>query len=62
MNDCITIREIMERLIERWDADEILEALDISSTELVEAFQDKIEEHYEQLVPELFDEFGTEEN
>jgi hypothetical protein len=61
MNDNITIREIQERAAERLDPDELVELLDISSEELVEAFPDKIEEHYEQLVQELFDEFGQDE-
>lgn len=57
----VTIRELQERAAERLDPDELVELLDISSEELVEAFPDKIEEHYEQLVQELFDEFGTDE-
>jgi hypothetical protein len=61
MNDNITIREIQERAAERLDPDELVELLDISSEELVEAFPDKIEEHYEQLVQELFDEFGEDQ-
>jgi hypothetical protein len=61
MNDNITIRELQERAAERLDPDELVELLDISSEELVEAFPDKIEEHYEQLVQELFDEFGQDE-
>jgi hypothetical protein len=61
MNDNITIRELQERAAERLDPDELVELLDISSEELVEAFPDKIEEHYEQLVQELFDEFGEDQ-
>lgn len=60
MNDNITIREVQERLAERRDPDEIIELLDIESSELVEAFPDKVEFYYEQLVQELFDEFGEE--
>jgi hypothetical protein len=56
----VTIRELQERLAERHDPDEIVEALDISSAELVEAFPDKIEDHYDELVQELFDEFEDE--
>lgn len=57
MNDNITIRELQERLAERYDPDEIVEMLDIESSELVNAFPDKVEFYYEQLVQELFDEF-----
>lgn len=53
----VTIRELQERLAERRDPDEIVELLEITSDELVEAFPDKIEDNYEQLVQELFDEF-----
>lgn len=56
----VTIRELQERLSERRDPDEIVELLNVSSEELVEAFPDKIEEHYDELVSELFDEFGEE--
>lgn len=57
----VTIRELQERLAERYDPDEIVEVLDITSDELVEAFPDKVEEHYDELVQELFD-FGTNED
>lgn len=55
MPDNITVRELQERLAERCDPDEIVELLDIESSELVEAFPDKVEFYYEQLVQELFD-------
>lgn len=56
----VTIRELQERLAERYDPDEIVEALDVSSAELVEAFPDKVEEHYDELVQELFDDLGED--
>lgn len=56
MTDNITVRELQERLAERYDPDEIVDVLEISSDELVESFPDKIEDKYEQLVQELFDE------
>lgn len=62
MSDNITIRELQERLAERRDPDEIVELLDIESSELVEAFPDKVEFYYDELVQELFDEFGTDED
>lgn len=42
------------------DVDDLLEVLQIDITELVEAFTDKIEEHYDQLVQELCDECGED--
>lgn len=60
MSADVTIRELQERLAERYDPDEIVEVLDIASDELVEAFPDKVEEHYDELVQELFDEFAED--
>jgi predicted nucleic acid-binding protein len=54
----ITIEELKERVIEQMDTDDLLEVLQIDITELVEAFTDKIEEHYDRLVQELCDELG----
>lgn len=42
------------------DCDDLLEVLQIDITELVEAFTDKIEEHYDQLVQELCDGLGED--
>jgi hypothetical protein len=61
MNDNITVRELQERLAERRDPDEIVELLEITSEELVEAFPDKIEDNYEQLVQELFDDLEEDD-
>jgi hypothetical protein len=57
----VTIEELKERITERMDAEELLDTLEIGIEELVEAFPDKIEDNYEQLVQELFDEFGEDE-
>jgi hypothetical protein len=58
----VTVEELKERIVERMDADELLEVLEVGIEELVEAFPDKIEDNYERLVQELFDEFGEEED
>lgn len=57
----VTIEELKERIVERMDADELLDTLEIGIEELVEAFPDKIEDNYEQLVQELFDDLGEDE-
>lgn len=54
----ITIEELKERIVDQMDVDDLLEVLQIDITELVEAFTDKIEEHYDRLVQELCDESG----
>ena len=37
----LTMDEIKERILKRYDADDILEALDISAEELLDRFEDK---------------------
>jgi len=59
----ITIEELKEILAERYDPDLLLELLEIDSSELVEAFHDKVEARFDHLVGELEQEgmyFGTE--
>lgn len=51
----LTIEELKERVITTMDCDDLLEVLQIDITELVEAFTDKIEEHYDRLIQELCD-------
>ena len=46
-----TINELKEKL-KRWDELDLLDALDITSEELVEHFSDLIEEKYARLVAE----------
>lgn len=50
----LTLEELKEQLAERHDPDVLLEILDIDSSELVEAFHDKIEARYDELL-ELVD-------
>lgn len=50
----LTLQEIKDRL-SRYDEITLLEVLDVSSEELVERFEDIIEEHYEMLAEELSD-------
>lgn len=51
-----TLKELQERLAERYDPDVLVELLDITSEELAEAFPDHVEQHFDDLVEELFDE------
>lgn len=50
-----TLKELQNRLAERYDPDELVELLEISSEELSEAFPDHIESKFEALANELFD-------
>lgn len=54
----LTIEEIGEGLIERCDADFLVELLDISSEEVVERFKDKLEIKYDTLIEFI----GDDEN
>lgn len=56
----VTIAELKERIVERMDADDLLEVLEVGIEEVVEAFPDKIEDNYERLVQELFDDLETD--
>ena len=37
----LTMDEVIERILKRYDAEDLLEALDISSEELLDRFEDK---------------------
>lgn len=56
----LTIQEIKERLC-HYDEITLLEVLDISSAELVERFDDYIEEQYDVLAEELADEYRRDD-
>lgn len=53
----LTLEELKERIAERMDEDSILEILNIDSYQLVEAFSDLIEEHYDKLNSQMEDEY-----
>lgn len=50
----LTLNDVKERL-SKYDEVTLLEVLDVSSEELVDRFEDLIEEHYEELAEELDD-------
>lgn len=48
-----TFPELKEWLIHTFDPDELVELLDISSEQLLDRFEDKVEEHFERLSEEF---------
>lgn len=51
----VTLTELKERLAEQVDEITLLEVLNIKADDIVEAFQDRIEERMEQLTKEYFE-------
>jgi hypothetical protein len=56
----LTLREVIEWL-KRLDEVTLLEVLDISSEELVNRFEDKIEDQYDELAEDIEEEDADEE-
>ena len=46
----LTIEELCERILKQYDADLLLETLQISAKDLLERFEDKVELHYYKLL------------
>jgi len=51
----LTMDEIKEKVLQRYDPDDLIEALDISSEELLDRFEDKLLANLEQFEEELQD-------
>jgi len=55
----LTLDEIKERLLQHYDPDDLIEALQISSEEILDRFEDKLlrkaEEFHEELEEEVYD-------
>ena len=55
----LTLDEIKERLLQHYDPDDLIEALQISSEEILDRFEDKllrkVEEFHEELEEEVYD-------
>ena len=49
----LTVDEIIERLLTEYEVDDIITLLDIRSEELLERFDDKIDEHYDAVMEAL---------
>jgi len=55
----VTLEELKERISNRLDESTILEILEINSNDLVERFEDKIDDRFGRLVNDLFSEEET---
>lgn len=49
----LTLNEIKERLLNRFDPEDLLELLDLSSEELLDRFEDKVINRFEMLEEEV---------
>jgi hypothetical protein len=49
----LTIEEVKEKIVSQWDAVDFCDYLEIGIEELVEAFNDKIEEYYVEIIQAL---------
>ena len=56
----LTLEELKEKLAERLDEVSILELLGINSYDLVERFEDLIEDNYDKLMKEIEDDYEIE--
>ena len=52
----LTLEEIKERLLKTYDPDDFLEALEITSEEILDRFEDKVINRLEEFEEELEDE------
>jgi|LULH01.1.fsa_nt_gb hypothetical protein len=57
----LTMEEIKERLLQRYDPDDLVESLDLSSEEILDRFEDKLINKLEYFEQELEDETYNEE-
>ena len=57
----LTMEEIKERLLQRYDPEDLVEALDLSSTELLDRFEDILINSLESFEEELQDDTYNEE-
>ena len=60
-NYTLTMDEIKEKVLQRYDPDDLIEALDISSEEILDRFEDKLLANLEQFEEELEDDTRQEE-
>ena len=54
-----TLEELKERMVDTLDEITILELLEINSSELVEMFVEKVDDKFEYLIKEVFDDDET---
>ena len=55
----LTLEEIKERLLRLYDPDDLLEALQISSEEMLDRFEDKLLRKLDQFQEELEEDYET---
>ncbi len=55
----LTLEELKEKLAEQHDPDTLIELLNLTSEEIVEAFTDKISDNYDKLIEEVEFDYGT---
>jgi len=58
----LTQAEIVEKLLHRYDPEDIIELLDISAEELLDRFEDKLINRFEQLEEEVSEGLDEQEN
>lgn len=51
----ITLADLKQRILDRVDPDRLLELLNLNTEQLVAAFEDEIEDKYDELVSELYE-------
>lgn len=51
----LTLEEIKQRICLQWDADTLLEVLNIDASDLVELLEDQILDNYDKVLRELED-------
>ena len=61
MRMSLTILEIKERILQQYDTDDLIDALDISAEELLDRFEDKLINRYDEFIEDLEDEHMHQE-
>ena len=51
----VTLADLKQRILDRVDPDRLLDLLNLNTEQLVAAFEDEIEEKYDELVNELYE-------
>ena len=57
----LTVDEIKERVLQRYDPDDLIESLDISSEEILDRFEDKLINRLDEFEEDLTDEEEDED-
>lgn len=57
----ITLSDLKQRILDRVDPDRLLDLLNLDTEQLVAAFEDEIENHFDDLVSELYEEADSQD-